>query len=432
MRPKHGEPGLVILFSHPTGNANVRHAALGLQKAGLLDAFWTTVTEQTGSPWTKALPASLRAQLTRRSYAPALTPYLHTQPARELLRMTASRLGLQALTRHETGPFCVDAVYRALDHKVASQLDTSRHKAVYAYEDGAADSFARAQSLGLPRLYDLPIGYWRAARRIMTDEAQRNPAWAMTIPGNLDSETKTARKDSELHAATHVFVASTFTKTTLQEAPGFKAPVTVIPYGAPSVASTQRKERELRPSGPLRVLYVGSLGQRKGLSYLFASCAALGKHVSVTVIGRKPAAHCAALDQCLASVTWIPSCSHAEVLRHMAEHDVFVFPSLFEGFGLVLLEAMALGMPIIATAHTAAPDLLSADGHEGFIVPVQDSTAITEKLSLLCENRGLLRDQANAAARRARTFTWESYERALAEAVRGCLPSTSAAGKSTP
>ena len=67
-------------------------------------------------------------------------------------------------------------------------------------------------------------------------------------------------------------------------------------------------------------------------------------------------------------------------------HDVFVFPSLFEGFGLVLLEAMAMGLPMITTAHTAGPDLLE-DGKEGFIVPIRSAEAIAEKLTWLSAHR---------------------------------------------
>ena len=53
---------------------------------------------------------------------------------------------------------------------------------VYAYEDGALASFRAAQSLGVARLYDLPIGYWRAARRLLDAEQARWPEWQSTLP----------------------------------------------------------------------------------------------------------------------------------------------------------------------------------------------------------------------------------------------------------
>ena len=145
----------------------------------------------------------------------------------------------------------------------------------------------------------------------------------------------------------------------MSEVADFKGTVMVIPYGSPdSLPSLPKapKENGTASSPKLRVLFVGSLGQRKGLSYLFAACRQVKGAVSLTVIGRKPEEPCPALDRELESIRWIPSCPHPEILAEMAAHDVFVFPSLFEGFGLVLLEAMAMGLPVITTAHTAGPE----------------------------------------------------------------------------
>jgi glycosyltransferase involved in cell wall biosynthesis len=104
------------------------------------------------------------------------------------------------------------------------------------------------------------------------------------------------------------------------------------------------------------------------------------------------------------------------VLAAMASHDVFVFPSLFEGFGLVLLEAMAMGLPIITTPHTAGPDLIT-DGIEGFIVPIRSADAIAGRLDLLRRNPDLRTDMGERARRRAAEFTWEQYGDSLATCV---------------
>ena len=127
-----------------------------------------------------------------------------------------------------------------------------------------------------------------------------------------------------------------------------------------------------------------------------------------------------ALDRELRDVRWIPTCTHAEVLAEMAAHDVFAFPSLFEGFGLVLLEAMAMGLPVITTAHTAAPDLID-EGVEGFIVPIRSSEAIVEKLELLIREPDRLAEMSASARRRAREHTWERYEQTLAAGISSAL-----------
>jgi glycosyltransferase involved in cell wall biosynthesis len=410
----------MILFSHPTGNANVRHAALGLHAAGLLGEFWTCVHYRETPFLRRVMPGSLARQLQRRIFPAELSDVMRSSPLRELGRLLAPRAGLQSLVRHEQGPLSVDAVYRSLDRKVSQRIADGRFRGVYAYEDGAQESFQAATRRDKVRIYDLPIGYWRAARAILEEEAEREPEWATTLIGNLDSVQKTARKDAELHQANLVIVASTFTLRTLEHATDFRGSVVMIPYGAPRLEGVLTEKTPARRSEKLRVLFVGSLGQRKGLSYMFRAVQSLGSSVELTVIGARPLARCAALDRELSAVRWIASCSHREVLAEMAGHDVFVFPSLFEGFGLVLLEAMAMGLPIITTAHTAGPDLIT-DGVEGFIVPIRSASAIAVKLDFLRrepEKRAVMSELARA---RAREFTWEQYGQSLAACVSSVL-----------
>lgn len=407
----------MILFSHPTGNANVRHAALGLHRAGLLGEFWTCVNYRETPLLRRMLPAALTRQLGRRTFPAELSDRIRTFPLRELGRLLAPRAGLRSLVQHEKGPLSVDAVYRSLDRKVSQRVEDDRFTAVYAYEDGARESFRAATRHEKLRIYDLPIGYWRASRAILQEETEREPEWAMTLHGTLDSPQKTARKDAELHQADLVIVASTFTLRTLEHAPDFRGSVVTIPYGAPQIELPVGVAKRPPPRGEkLRALFVGSLGQRKGLSYLFRAIRSLGDSVELTVIGSRPLVECPALDRELRAVRWIPTCTHREVLAEMAAHDVFVFPSLFEGFGLVLLEAMAMGLPIVATPHTAAPDLIT-DGVEGFIVPIRSSEALAERLDLLRRNPDLRADMAARARARAAEFTWEQYGESLAACV---------------
>src|SRR5438309_9662951 len=125
---------------------------------------------------------------------------------------------MHELTKHEAGLCCIDAVYRRMDSRTSKRLyDALKKKieAVYAYEDGAAKTFLKAKSLGLLCFYDLPIGYWRSAKRLLAEERNKWADWAPTLTGFCDSENKLNRKDEELRLADCVFVASQFTATTL-------------------------------------------------------------------------------------------------------------------------------------------------------------------------------------------------------------------------
>jgi glycosyltransferase involved in cell wall biosynthesis len=88
--------------------------------------------------------------------------------------------------------------------------------------------------------------------------------------------------------------------------------------------------------------------------------------------------------------------------------DIFIFPSLAEGFGHVILEAMSCGLPVVATPHTCAPDVME-DGKHGFIVPIRDAEAIAERIVWGMDHRAELAAMGEAAALRARQFTWERF-----------------------
>ncbi|MEM8867172.1 MAG: glycosyltransferase family 4 protein [Verrucomicrobiota bacterium] len=404
-------------LTHPTSNTNVRAVAMALEEFRLLDRFHSCIT----------IGQDIRNPLLRKLYKQRQCAIpekrIRRHPIRETLRLLAQKIAFfQPLLKHETGPLCIDQIYRHLDLDVARALckDACSADAIYAYEDGALEVFRAASKLGVRRLYDLPIGYWRFARRLQTEEAELKPEWAMTMAALKDSEAKLARKDEELRLAEAIYVASSFTAKTLEEVP-FEIPKpVVIPYGCPS--SIISPDKLPAPAEKLRVLYVGSLGQRKGLSYLLDAIDALGDSVELTIVGRR-VADCAPLDAALEHHNWIESLPHSRILETMRQHDVFVFPSLFEGFGLVLTEALSQGLPIIATAHTCAPDIIE-DGKEGFIVPIRDAESIATKLQFMNGNPEGLREMKEAAIQASQRITWQRYRNGLASAVKGFLETT--------
>ena len=405
----------MILLSHPTANQNVRQTALALAEAELLAEFWTCVNWKEDGLLDKALAFSgrVRRELRRRSFPTELAPFIKTVPWRELGRQAASQLGWQRVTKHENGLFSVDAVYLSLDRRVAKGLSkASEVKAVYGYDGGALESFRAAKRQGIKCIYEHPIVYWRKVRQYQEEEAELHPEWAPTLGALVDSDEKLARKDEELALADLVITPSTFAKESLSQAPGLKAAVQVVPYGATPVGDYARPSTP----GKLRVLFVGALSQAKGLGYLLEAVARLGREIEFSLIGRRlslliPAP--ALLDK----YRWIPSLPHEELLQEMSRHDVLVLPSLHEGFGMVMTEAMSQGLVVIATRNTGAPDVI-VDGVEGFLVPVRSVAAIEEKLALLARDRSRLAAMQEAARAKAAACRWENYRRRIAQVAR--------------
>lgn len=403
-----------ILVSHPTGNQFVRTLVKTLSEKDLLCEFDTTIAANPDAAWIKLLPQSLRKEWLRRTY-PVPSDKLRSYPFLELARMVSLRAGLGQPVKHETGWASVDAVYSDLDNKVAGRLKKLRPDAVYGYEDGVISSFREAKKLNIPCLYDLPIGYWRAARVMLKAELERWPDWAATITSFHDSELKLARKDEELLLADKIFVASKFTARTLGYFNGKLAPVTIVPYGFPPVIKS-REYTNISASRPLKLIFVGGLSQRKGIADLFSAVKIFGNKVSLTVVGNKTGDDCAVLDEELAKHRWIPSLPHQQVLDLMREHDVLIFPSLFEGFGLVITEAMAQGTPVITTDRTAGPDVIEHD-ENGWLIEAGSTERLTAAIEKLLSDPGVVGRVGRAAMEAARKRPWEKYGKELVDAI---------------
>jgi glycosyltransferase involved in cell wall biosynthesis len=400
-----------MIISHPTGNANVRNAAQALAEGCGLEAFFTTIAvfESGFLSRISALPGL--GEFKRRRYPEILKSVTNTSPFLELLRLTSLKIGFHQFLHHEFGLASVDAIYRNLDRHVAKKVACFAPGPVYCYEDGALETFRAAKKVHSKCLYDLPIGYWRAAHSLFLEESQLQQEWAPTLSGLSDSSRKLERKDEELRLADRIFVASTFTRRTLEQCPFPIAPISVVPYGA-DIGMCSSPQKTTKPSDPLRILFVGGLGQRKGLSYLLEAIKTLGPSVHLTLIGRKSGDSCRPLDVATDTHRWIPSLPHEDILREMRNHDIFVFPSLFEGFGLVITEALSQGLPVITTPNTCGPDVIS-EGVDGFIIPIRDSEAIAEKIELLLRDRNLLAAMREAAQEKARHLTWANYRARL-------------------
>lgn len=90
----------------------------------------------------------------------------------------------------------------------------------------------------------------------------------------------------------------------------------------------------------------------------------------------------------------------------MSQFDIFVLPSLWEGFGLVLLEAMSVGRPIVATNVGPIPEIIQ-DGQNGFLVPPKDPKILAEKIIILLKDKSLREKMGNAGKERLKEFSIE-------------------------
>ena len=380
-----------ILISHPTSNSNNRAVVKGLSQAAMLYEFHTSIASFQGDLLERLGGFKPFKEIKRRQFDLELKDFTHSYPFLEAGRIASLKLGLDNLTKHEKGFFSIDKIYKSLDKRMALRLlKTSKDNlaGIYGYEDGAFASFTNAKKSGIQCFYDLPIGYWRTARKLMKIEKERWPDWASTLTGLQDSEGKLQRK---------------------------LAPVEIIPYGFPT-PTTLKNYTPLSGKRKLKILFVGLLSQRKGIADTFEVANKLKDFVELTVVGRKVTNDCEVLNKELSKHNWIPSLPHNEVLNLMRTHDVLVFPSIFEGFGLVITEAMSQGTPVITTDHTVGPDIIAHE-ENGWLIKAGSTDELQKCIEDILTKPEKLADVGKAAKETAEKRPWEVYGQEVAEAI---------------
>jgi glycosyltransferase involved in cell wall biosynthesis len=405
-----------LIFSHPTGNAFARTVLVCMYEAGILKEFHTTIASYPGNLWDILGKSEWGREFKRRTFDRRLQPLTVQHPFRELGRFLASQLKLQRLNRHETGGFCIDAVYQTLDGIVAKRLRDSPQTftAVYAYEDGALETFRAAYELGIRRFYDLPIAYWETSQRLLHEEAERLPAWEPTLGGTRDSAAKLSRKTEEMGLAEVVICPSQFVANSLPEYVRTKKQIIVAPFGSPP--SSPIKDFVPSAGRKLRVLFAGSMSQRKGLGDLLAAVQILNRSDVELVIMGAPQVPMDFYRNEFNEFIYEPGRPHAQVLELMRSCDVFCLPSIVEGRALVMQEAMSQGLPLIITPNTGGEDLIS-EGVTGFLVPIRRPDKIAEKIAWFADNRVALPEMSRAAQVKAAQITWAMYGQTIVKAV---------------
>jgi glycosyltransferase involved in cell wall biosynthesis len=251
----------------------------------------------------------------------------------------------------------------------------------------------------------------RSVRSLLQEELELSPSARDSLRREHElalSEKAFLELSSEPHLANGWIAASSYTAQTLAEHGIPVDRIAVVPYGVDTSAFPLRTCR-FDHQQPFTVIFVGSLIQRKGLTYLLEAVRQISSpRVRVLLCGR------GFIDeQLLAEYRDVPfelrvGLPLPDLVHALHESDLFVLPSLAEGFGHVILEAMSAGLPVIATRNSAAPDLIIG-GREGFIVPIRSAEAIAERLEWALDNRETVAEMGILAAATARKFNWEAF-----------------------
>jgi glycosyltransferase involved in cell wall biosynthesis len=207
--------------------------------------------------------------------------------------------------------------------------------------------------------------------------------------------------------------------------------VDVIPHGV--------SERFLQPSPRVDTrgagaLFCGAWDRVKGVTYLaqaFDRLASAGRPVPLTILGPgvSPADVMQSIPERLRSfVTIVERVPEDRVVEEYRRHDLLVFPSTYEGFGLVVIEAMSQGLPVVATPSGCVPDLIR-DGENGIIVPPRDAGALADAVRRLMDAPAE-RDRLGASGTAtAACLTWRRSARRTVDVYRAALAHCASANR---
>ena len=401
----------------------INHLAAALAEAGILSVYVRPYANLDRG-WERRLATlpglgRLHARSFGRRRMPAPLGKTHVSEAGmlwDLLMAAHGRLPASSPAYRPLQRSLLHARTRALMKAAERHLQNER--AVVASWRCAEPVFRKAKARGALCVLNYPFAHHRFTRNYLAEEATRQPAFADTLNGHDWPRWQERQLEAEIELADRILVGSSFARESFiaEGVPAQK--LTVIPYGADTGLFEPPEPKEHDRNG-LRLLFVGQIGQRKGISYLLdAARQTAAQGDSLTLVGQIQGSG-RALAPYRGGFRHVPHVPRAELREIYRQADVFVFPTLVEGMGLVVLEAMASGLPVITTAN--GPGDIVRDGVDGFLVAPRDVEAIIDRLALLRADPQLRQEMACNARIRAQEFTWDAYRKKTVAALRGWL-----------
>jgi len=386
------------LLVHP-GTQHSFALAQQLQRLGCLSRFWTGFAYLPGSPLGRGigyLPPRLKNKVMARSLDGVPAEKLRTRPYVDLSALRRLRTGYdEQSVMFERNQFFQETI---------PEEELANSDVVIGVDTASWLLAERASALGRSFILDRTTGHPRAFERLVPDLRRRFPQW-MEDSRRRPPQLSSAEEIEHRHAR-WIAVGSSFARRTLVErgVPKEKILITALGIDLNLFRSVPRADT----SRPLRFVFVGFLSAAKGVPLLLEAWHSLGNVDAELWLVGSTSERLARLIPPLPGLRSVGRVAHSDLPAMLCQCDVLVLPSYFEGFGAVLLEAMAAGLPIIATDSTAAPDLIT-DGVEGYVIPTGNGEALRDAIKRFIGSPDSLVPMSRAARRCAERYSWDAY-----------------------
>lgn len=396
-----------------TGNMlHAQHAALALHESGILSAYVTSSLTRDNliARMLRSLPSSwsqqLEEQLARRYVVNLPAEKVRSYPFWEVARTLAEKSGASRLI--------VDMIWDIQSHRFdafVSRRYVPDSDLIQCFEYTAQNCFEVANDRGIAKVLHLPSLSNVTYRDLLRREHEM---WPQLSENRHDKyfERKFAerqeRRDKEIALADILICNSKLTARSHIKAGAEAAKVFVVPLGGPEPIATAGGDPMRPTTSPLRVMYAGPFSIRKGAHYLLQSWQRLraGPNATLDVFGALTEPNILGVEN-INGVVFHGSVPKSVLYAAYEQSDVLIFPTLSDGFGMVISEALAHGCPVITTDQAGASDLISADC--GRVLPAGDISALTDALQWCLDNRLQLAEMRQYALNKARSHQWIDF-----------------------
>ncbi len=293
------------------------------------------------------------------------------------------------------------ALSEAFDRRVERRLHAGSDIFV-GWSSKSLLSLRKAKELGMKTVVERGSAHILTQIRLLEEEYERHG-----MQFDVHHAGITERELQEYEETDFITVPSLFAKRSFLAHGVPEEKLLHTPYGVDL--------RSFRPGTKtddvFRIIYCGGRTIRKGIVYLLQAFTELdlpNSELWLVGSGSKET------DSILARygnerIRTLGPFPESELQKYYSQGSVYCHPSVEEGLSMVQLQAMACGLPVIATTNTGAEDVIE-EGKEGFIVPIRDPEAIKTKLLFLYENPRVLAEMGQAARKRAQAgSSWSDY-----------------------
>ena len=284
----------------------------------------------------------------------------------------------------------VDPIYGYLASKNVSKCDIYHGWCGYSLM-----GIKRAKKLGAITIVECASPHPRS--KLLSDEFKKyNKEFQV-------DEKIIKRNEVELAAADYILIPSDFVEQSFLEKGYEKSRFIKIPFGVDLKKFVPAKKNDKK----FRLIFVGSVQLRKGIQYLLPAWEELQlKNAELVIVGRTwpDAAEVVKKYKDNKSIKFLGFCPNPS--KYLQQSSVFVSPSIEEGSALTTYEAMATGLPLIATPNTGS---VMRNGKEGFIIPIRDINKLKEKIKYMYDNPEIVKQMAKNARKLMEQYSWEKY-----------------------